>query len=111
MFKRPEVTSLCDVLDVPQKSNKNLWSSISFLSVTGYLNTETSLPKDISYSLQLLRLLSSKDSSEVIVNILSRKQLIQKLQAGLNRICEVITELNEERLFHNFISVVSERNA
>ena len=63
VFKRPEVLSLCDVLDVPQKSNKNLWSSISFLSVTGYANTNTPFSKDISYSLKLLRLLSAKDNN------------------------------------------------
>jgi hypothetical protein len=112
VFKRPDVASLCEIMDIPQKSNKNLWSSVSFLSVVGYLNVSNEIyTKEISNSLKLLRLLSDKDNNEVIANILSRKQLVDKLQKSLNRVCEVITELSEERLFHNFISVISGHSA
>jgi hypothetical protein len=38
VFKRSEVISLSDILDIPQKSTKNLWSGVSFLSVIGYIS-------------------------------------------------------------------------
>lgn len=111
VFKKPEVFSLCDVLDVPHKNTKNLWSGISFLSVTGYLSTEAAGRKDLSCSLALLSLLAAKDNSEVVFNILSRRTLVENLKSSLNKICEATTEANQERLFHNFISVISEHNA
>lgn len=111
VFKRPEVLSLADMLDVPQKSTKNLWSGISFLSAMGHNSSEAVPSTDISATLKLLQVLSSRDNKGVIMDILSRNELKEKLESSLNRVCEVTTQAGEERLFHSFIEVVSEHSA
>lgn len=77
VFRCPDILSVCDVLDVPQKSNKSLFSSISFMSLTGCLSSDSeNVTRDISNSLQLLKMLSSKSHSDVVEQMLSKPALV-----------------------------------